>query len=97
MSENDPIQGLADKLYARGLRHGYTDPLGKIDVEEVARWCLEAIAPLTTHYTITEDGTVIQNVLHIDGEAAPHDRLCEGEDGGCFCGVRAAHTDGGES
>lgn len=42
MDENE-VQALADALYARGLRHGYADPLGKIDVEEVARWCIEAI------------------------------------------------------
>jgi hypothetical protein len=37
------LNTLADALYERGLRHGYADPLGKIDVEEVARWCLEAM------------------------------------------------------
>lgn len=35
---------LASALWVRGLRHGYAEHLGKIDVEEVARWCIEALA-----------------------------------------------------
>jgi hypothetical protein len=44
LGEIKAIQALADALHERGLRHGYAAPLGKIDVEEVARWALEAMA-----------------------------------------------------
>lgn len=44
MPTDEQIQALADALYGRGMRHGYAHPLGKIDLEEVARWALEAIA-----------------------------------------------------
>lgn len=37
------ITSISDALYQRGLRHAYVEPLGKVDLEELARIVVEVI------------------------------------------------------